>query len=306
MTLSAVIASTATGPPRNDVVGPMPFAISYMPHACYNSGMVSLLHTFNPQPILVELGWFSIRWYGLLMVIGIIAGIAVVVRLARRDTISQDTVFDLAFYLILFSLLGARIYAVLLELPYYLKNPGEIIAVWHGGLAIHGAIIGGALTLLLYCWRKRQSFWQWADRLVVALPLGQAIGRWGNYFNQELFGKPTDLAWGIPISPANRPTEFLSSAYFHPTFLYESLLNFLNFALLFFLFSKLSNRRGVLAGVYLINYAIIRITMEQLRIDSTPLWFGVRLPVVVSAFLIAAGAVLTIGGFRRSRRGLTV
>src|SRR3989344_8528371 len=128
-----------------------------MTYAWYNSGMVTLLHSFNPQPILVDFGWLSIRWYGLLMVIGIIAGIAVVARLAHRNNVSADTVFDLAFYLILFSLLGARVYAVLLELPYYWANPFETIAVWHGGLAIHGAIIGGGLTLLFYCRKKRQS-----------------------------------------------------------------------------------------------------------------------------------------------------
>ena len=217
--------------------------------------MLTFLHTFEPQPIILQLGPLALRWYGLLMVTSMIAGLLIVLRFARQEKIKSDDVFDLAFYLIIFSLLGARLYAVLLELPYYLNNPFEIIAVWHGGLAIHGAIIAGGLTLLVYCRKKRQSFWQWADRLVVALPLGQAIGRWGNYFNQELFGKPTDLPWGIPISPVNRPVEYLTSPYFHPTFLYESLLNLLNVGLLLFLFPKLKQRSGVLAGLYFIKDA---------------------------------------------------
>ena len=268
--------------------------------------MLNFLHTFEPQPILLQLGPLALRWYGLLLVAGMVAGVLVVLRLARQDKIGSDEVFDLAFYLVIFSLLGARLYAVLLELPYYLNNPFEIIAVWHGGLAIHGAIIAGGLTLLVYCRKKRQSFWQWADRLVVALPLGQAIGRWGNYFNQELFGKPTDLPWGIPISPVNRPVEYLTSPYFHPTFLYESLLNLLNVGLLLFLFPKLKQRSGVLAGLYLINYAVIRTLMESLRIDSTPLLFGVRWPIVASAVVIVLGAGLVVVRSLRSGQRLTL
>src|SRR3989344_4300163 len=259
--------------------------------------MLTFLHTFEPQPIILQLGPLALRWHGLLMVTSMIAGLLIVLRFARQEKIKSDDVFDLAFYLIIFSLLGARIYAVLLELPYYLNNPFEIIAVWHGGLAIHGAIIAGGLTLLVYCRKKRQSFWQWADRLVVALPLGQAIGRWGNYFNQELFGKPTDLPWGIPISPVNRPVEYLTSPYFHPTFLYESLLNLLNVGLLLFLFPKLKQRSGVLAGLYLINFAVIRTLMESLRIDSTPLLFGLRLPVIASLIIAVIGALLVVVRF---------
>ena len=176
--------------------------------------MLNFLHNFLPDPILFHWGFLTVHWYGVLVVAGIIAGLLLVLRLAKQFNIKSDEVYDLAFYLIIFSLLGARLYAVLLEWPYYLKNPGEIIAVWHGGLAIHGAIIGGLLTLVVYCrlaslrgrsGRKKQNFWQWADLIAVAIPLGQAIGRWGNYFNQELFGRPTSLPWGIPILRQNRP-----------------------------------------------------------------------------------------------------
>lgn len=264
--------------------------------------MITFLHTFNPQPIALQLGPLAIHWYGLFMVAAMVAGLLVLLRLAKPAGISSDSVFDLAFYLIIFSLLGARIYAVFLELPYYLAHPARIIAVWQGGLAIHGAIIGGATTLLVYCWKKQQSFWQWADRLVVALPLGQAIGRWGNYFNQELFGKPTQRPWGIPISAANRPLEYLSSQYFHPTFLYESFLNLLNFLILLALYPKLKKYNGVLAFVYLINYAIIRILMESLRVDSTPLLFGIRLPVLVSGLAIVISVGLIWSRLTAARR----
>ena len=247
------------------------------------------------------------------MVLGIIAGLTVVLKLAKRLSIKNDEVYDLGFYLIIFSLIGARIYAVFLELPFYLKNPFEIIAVWHGGLAIHGAIIGGVLTLIIYSWKKKQSFWQWADLLAPALALGQTIGRFGNYFNQEIFGKPTDLPWGIPIALQNRPIDYISQQYFHPTFLYESGLNLINFFILFFLL-KLKNssklqvtslprkiakrfiwgyrlQEGAIALVYLINYSLIRIAMEFLRTAHTPEIFGIRLPILVSLGII----ILSLG-----------
>ena len=275
--------------------------------------MINFLHNFLPQPILFQFGLIKIYWYGLFMVLGIIAGLTVVLKLAKRLSIKNDEVYDLGFYLIIFSLIGARIYAVFLELPFYLKNPFEIIAVWHGGLAIHGAIIGGVLTLIIYSWKKKQSFWQWADLLAPALALGQTIGRFGNYFNQEIFGKPTDLPWGIPIALQNRPIDYISQQYFHPTFLYESGLNLINFFILFFLL-KLKNssklqvtslprkiakrfiwgyrlQEGAIALVYLINYSLIRIAMEFLRTDHTPKIFGIRLPILVSLGII----ILSLG-----------
>ena len=252
--------------------------------------------------MLFSFGLITVHWYGLLVVSGIIAGLLVTLRLAKKVNLTADEIYNLAFYLIIFSLVGARIYAVFLELPYYLAYPGQIIAVWNGGLAIHGALLGGILTLLLYCRRHRQSFWLWADLLAMALPLGQAIGRWGNYFNQELFGRPTDLAWGIPITPINRPVGYENFSYFQPTFLYESILNLLNFLILLVLFQQRKKwhlKTGHLTLIYLINYSLIRIFMEFFRIDHTPLIFGIRVPVVVSALLIVASLSLIF--FRRQK-----
>ena len=205
--------------------------------------MISFFHNYLPQPILFNLGSVEIHWYGLLIVTAMIAGLLVAIKLAGRLGIKSDEVVDLGFYLIVFSVVGARIYAVLLFWQYYWHNPFEIVAVWHGGLAIHGAIIGGIATLLIYCWKKRYSFWFWADIGAVVLALGQTIGRWGNYFNQENFGLPTNLPWGIPISPINRPPGFEQFNYFQPTFLYESGLDLLNFAVLVFLFCRFNKRK---------------------------------------------------------------
>lgn len=282
---------------------------------------MSFLHAFNPQPILFQFGFIKIHWYGLLMMIAIFVGIFLVAALAKKYGIKKDDVYDLAFYLVIFGLAGARIYAVLLFPSHYFSNPLEIIQVWKGGLAIHGAILGGFFALLWHCKKKKQPFWLWADLIVVALALGQAIGRWGNYFNQELYGTPTTLPWGIPISPEFRAGAFRFFEYFHPTFLYESVLNFIVFIILLSLhywrmknstFAKASADKqeseikelepgthnlkphyGNIALLYLIFYSLIRIAMEQLRVDETPLAFGIRLPIVMSLVLLAgAGYVL--------------
>ncbi len=268
--------------------------------------MIEFLHNYLPSPILFQIGELKIYWYGFLVVLGVCVGLIVLIKLARFYKITSDEVFDLVFYLIIFGLLGSRLYAILINLPFYLAYPSEIIKVWHGGLAIHGAVIAGVITLIIYCKKKGQSFWQWADLLAPAIALGQAIGRWGNYFNQELFGRPTSLPWGILISSDLRPIEYLDKKYFQPVFLYESILNFLNFLLLIFLFFKLKNKpqkTGLVFLIYLVNYSAIRILLEFLRLDETPIIFGMRWPILVSALIIAGGLALIIfrQGFAKRR-----
>ena len=270
--------------------------------------MITFLHNYLPQPILFKLGFIEVHWYGLLVVLGIIGALSAVLFLARKQNITSDEVINLGFYAIISGLLGARIYAVFLDLPYYLNNPWEIPAVWHGGLAIHGAIIGGGLAILIYAIKKKQSVWLWLDLAAPSLALAQAIGRFGNYFNQEVFGRPTSLPWGIPINPFNRPPGFEGVAYFHPTFLYESGLNLLNFVLLAVLFFWINKGRleirdwrsgdGMVFLAYLINYSVIRILMELLRIDQTPLVMGIRWPVVASVLIL----ISSLGGLIFFRR----
>jgi phosphatidylglycerol---prolipoprotein diacylglyceryl transferase len=276
---------------------------------------MNFLHNFHPQSTALHLGPIAVRWYGVLIVIGIFLGLFLVLRLAKKYGVKKDDVYDLVLYAVISSIIGARIYAVLLFLPFYLENPFEIIAVWHGGLAIHGAILGGIVGVLLYCKKKKQRFWMWADLMAPALILGQAIGRWGNYFNQELYGTPTTASWGIPIDVVNRVEGFTQFEFFHPTFLYESVLNFLIFAILMWMHvkkikssKKTSDERqvtsdkglenytshvtrhtslnGNIALTYLVLYSVVRIIMEQFRIDETPELFGVRIPIVVSLVTI--------------------
>lgn len=259
--------------------------------------MINFLHNFLPQPISLHFWFITIYWYGIFIVSGILAAIFITIQLAKKIKIKSDDVFDLGFYVVIAGVIGARLYAIFLDWPYYLNNPGEMIAVWHGGLAIHGAILGGVLAALFYCWYYDKSFWLWADLAVPGLALAQAIGRWGNYFNQEVFGLPTNLPWGIPIEINNRPLEYLSNQYFQPTFLYESLLNILNFLILYFIFRKIyflkdsKKKSGLVFLIYLMIYSLIRLSMENLRIDQTLEIYGWRWPVIISYFLFLFSAI---------------
>ena len=274
--------------------------------------VLAWLHTFEPLSVALQLGPIAVHYYGLTMALAMLVGITVVRRLAQRRGIPPEMVYDLAFWLIIGALVGARLYAVLLFWPYYLANPVEISAVWRGGLAIHGAIIGGAFTLWGYCARRREEggsvggrFLQRADVLVVGLAVGQAIGRWGNYFNQELYGRPTGLPWGIPIVPDRRVPGYEQFTHFHPTFLYESLLNLALAGVLAWLYRGKRLATGGVAGAYLIGYATIRIAMEQVRIDDTALLLGIRWPVVVSGLIGVVGIGLLASQFpRRTRRSV--
>jgi phosphatidylglycerol:prolipoprotein diacylglycerol transferase len=252
------------------------------------------LHTYAPQPIAFSLGPIDIYFYGLIVVSGIMAAILVSTKLATKYKLKPDLVPDLAFYLIFGGLVGARLYDILLELPYYLKHPLDIFKIWQGGLAIHGALIAGALVLFFYVRKKGLEFWQLASIILPGIALGQAIGRWGNYFNQELFGRPTDLPWGIFIDIQNRPAEFLIYQYYHPTFLYESIGCLFIFGVLLFLHKKLSGQYKYLTiiSTYFITYSILRFSLEFIKVDSTPTIGLLRWPQIMS--LIIIGAVIAV------------
>ena len=202
--------------------------------------MISFLHNFQPQALLLNFGALHIYWYGLFMVLGICAALTTTLILARYYKVAANTLIDLAFWLIIGGLIGARLYDVCLELPYYINQPLDIFKIWQGGLAIHGALIGGTIVLLIFIKKISQatnenywlSFWKLTALLTPGVALGQAIGRWGNYFNQELFGRPTNMPWGIPIDIINRPLQFMTTNYFQPTFLYESAGDFFIFIIL--------------------------------------------------------------------------
>lgn len=258
--------------------------------------MINFLHTFAPSRILIEIGPFTFYWYGVFIVLGILAAIMVALKLASRHDISKDAIIDLAFWLIIGGILGARIYHIFLELPYYKDNPADIFKIWQGGLAIHGGIIAGAIILWFFTRLKKINFWVLGSIVVTALSLAQAIGRWGNYFNQELFGTPTDLPWGIPIEITNRMAAYYNSQYFHPVFLYESLGNLLIFVGLWFMNIWLIKNKKIEnfdlpVAMYLMLYSMLRLAMEFIRIDQTPILFDLRFPQVISIILFLAAII---------------
>jgi len=245
------------------------------------------------SPIIFKIGPVSIRWYGVLIMGGVILGLVLAGREAKRQSVSIAFIYDLFFYMLISAILGARLYYVIFSWDLYRNNLGEIAAFWHGGLAIHGAIIGGTVSALVYTHLKGFSFWQVADICAPSLILGQAIGRWGNFFNQEAFGRPTNLPWGIFIEKINRPLSYIHQTYFHPTFLYESLWDFCVF--LFLLWVR--RRKGIIRGdvflVYLALYSLGRFWIEGLRTDSL-MFAGFRVAQIISLSLILLASATLI------------
>ncbi|MCO5193940.1 MAG: prolipoprotein diacylglyceryl transferase [Anaerolineae bacterium] len=228
---------------------------------------------------------------------------------------NPEHVWTGVIWCIVFGVIGARLYHVFTPSPSmaafgiespadYFRNPEQLINVRNGGLGIYGGIVGGLIGLLLFAWRANISWVRWGDLAVVGLALGQFIGRWGNFFNQELYGRPTDLPWGIAID--HPLAGFESFTNFHPAFLYESLWNLLAFVVLYYLARYREDRLlpGDLIALYLIFYGIGRILLETVRLDSRAIVVGsVALPTasVVSGFIVLAMIVFLIGRRLRKR-----
>lgn len=259
----------------------------------------------SPGPTLVELGPLTIRWYGLLIASAVLIGVSLSQYLAKRRKVNPDIISDLALWLIVSAIPSARLYYVLFQWSEYAQKPGDIIAIWKGGIAIHGAIIGGSLAALIFARLQKIPFWQLADLVAPSLILGQAIGRWGNFFNSEAFGRPTNLPWKLFIPYPNRPAGYKNFEYFHPTFLYESLWDLMVFGLLITLFFRDLKRPrlklGTLALVYMVAYSAGRVWIEGLRTDS--LMLG---PLRIAQVISLSGMILGLAGlawlylFRRS------
>jgi phosphatidylglycerol---prolipoprotein diacylglyceryl transferase len=259
----------------------------------------------SPGPTLVQLGPLTIRWYGLLIASAVLIGVSLSQYLAKRRQINPELIGELAIWLVIAAIPCARLYYVAFQWQDYAHNPGQIFAIWQGGIAIHGAILGGIIAALMFAKRNRIGFWQLADVVVPSLILGQAIGRWGNFFNSEAFGAPTDLPWKLFIPAVSRPQGYADVAYYHPTFLYESLWNLMIFAVLITLFFKGLNRKrplriGTISLAYLVGYGSGRIWIEGLRMDSLMLG-PLRIAQVVSLAEVAIGLVGLIWLYRYNR-----
>lgn len=255
----------------------------------------------SPGPIAFQLGPISVHWYGILIVCGIVAAFSYALYEAKRRGLSQKIIDDMSLPVVLGGIIGARLYYVLFNLSEYAQKPLDAFAIWKGGLAIHGAILGGGLVFYLYMKHKKVNPLEYVDVVIPGLLVAQAIGRWGNFFNSEAFGNPTNLPWGVFIPTDLRPIGMEDFAFFHPTFLYESLWNLIGFALLVWLSRKhkFMASPGSIFAVYLIYYSIGRFWIEQLRTDS--LWLGpLKAAQVVSVCALIGGIVLL--KYAKSRR----
>jgi phosphatidylglycerol:prolipoprotein diacylglycerol transferase len=253
----------------------------------------------SPGSIAFYLGPFPIRWYGILMATAIVVGLWLAHRQARREGLPADDIISAAQWAVLAGLVGARLYEVAFNWDYYGQYPWKIPAVWEGGLAIHGSLIVGPLVGAWLAHRWRLPVLRSLDVAGPSIALGQAIGRWGNYFNEEAFGRPTDLPWRLYISKPHRPSGYVDFEYFHPTFLYESLWDLAVFGALIWMRPRLHERPGTLFFAYIGLYSIGRFAIEGLRLDS--FWLGgLRVAQLAS---MAGVAIALIGLVWTHRRG---
>ncbi|MBU1931342.1 prolipoprotein diacylglyceryl transferase [Patescibacteria group bacterium] len=237
---------------------------------------------------------FSPSIYGLIIALAILIGLWVCFLETKRKKQDVKVLFDVAFWVLISGLVGARFYHVVHQWSFYQENPGFIFHLWNGGLGIYGAIFGGLLAIWIYTRFKKLDFLIWSDIAVLGLPLGQAIGRWANFFNQELYGYPTNLAWAIYIEPINRLPQFKNISYFHPLFLYESFWNLAVFLIIFFAGRRLDKRllKGELFILYISLYSLGRFFIEFLKPD---VWRLAALPAaqLIAVFIIVLCLIIT-------------
>lgn len=269
--------------------------------------MQAFIPSPSPAPVVWHLGPLPIRAYAL----AIIAGALVAIWLAEKRFVARGgekgVIGDVAVWAIPFGIVGARIYHVATDWQLYFGasgHPGDIVKIWNGGIGIWGAVAGGALGAWIALKRRGVPFGLAADAVAPTLLVAQAIGRFGNYFNQELFGRPTTLPWGLKIDPDHRPDGFERYATFHPTFLYESLWNLAMAGLLVLLDRRFSFARGRAFLLYVMLYTAGRVWIEALRIDTVnhlgPFRFNVWTAIVV--FAVSAVAFVLTGRKQAAER----
>ncbi|MBF7097120.1 prolipoprotein diacylglyceryl transferase [Alkalibacter mobilis] len=239
-----------------------------------------------PNPVAISIWGLEIRWYGILISTAILIGIGIAVIRGKKKNIISDDILDIVLVSVPAAMIGARIYYVIFKLDYYLANPKEIFMVWEGGLAIHGGLIGAFIAGFLVCKVKKLNVLTVLDVFAPAFPLGQSIGRWGNYFNQEAYGSETDLPWAITVMD---PLKGLIKV--HPTFLYESLWNLGVLAILL-IYEKVGKKyEGELILFYGIFYSLGRFFIEGLRTDSL-MFMNMRIAQIISIFSILICLIL--------------
>ncbi|MDT8901698.1 prolipoprotein diacylglyceryl transferase [Anaeroselena agilis] len=248
--------------------------------------------------IAFTLGPLQFYWYGLIIAVAVTAAFLVFLWQAARQSRPVEPVVDLLFWSVPAGVIGARVYYVAANWSLYRDRPLDSLCLWQGGLAIHGALLAFILVLYIYARRRRIPFWEWADLAAPALACGQAVGQWANFFNQEAFGPPTDLAWGVYIDYALRPAGYEQFDFFHPVFMYESGWNL--FLLLALLAAGRVLRRfrpGAIFLTYIILYSAGHYYFAGLRLDGETI-LGIGLAQIFSVLAAVAALGLLLGGRR--------
>lgn len=247
------------------------------------------------ERVAIDFGPIQIYWYSIIVFVGLLVGSIIIFKEARKRKISEEFLINLICDSIIIGIIGARLYYVLFNLSYYLHNPLEIFAIWNGGLAIHGGVFAALIFIIIYCKKNKINILQTLDVVVVGLIIGQAIGRWGNFFNAEAYGQITTLSTlqsqGIPKFIIDGM--YILGEYRQPTFLYESVWCLAGFIALLIIRKCKYLKRGQLTGFYLIWYGLARFVIEAMRSDSLMLG-NVKIAQVVSVIFVLAGMILAV------------
>ncbi|KRL61703.1 prolipoprotein diacylglyceryl transferase [Latilactobacillus fuchuensis DSM 14340 = JCM 11249] len=248
------------------------------------------------NPIALQLGPLEIHWYGVIIATAVVLAVALALQEAKRRRVSEDDILNLILWALPFSLIGARLYYVIFEWPYYQANPGEIIKIWHGGIAIYGGLIAASIVFIIYCRNHALSAWLILDIAAPTVMLAQAIGRWGNFMNQEAYGGVTSLHFLQQLHLPNWLIQqmLIDGSYRQPTFLYESVWNLIGFAILMSIRHRTGwFKQGEILLSYIMWYAFGRFFVEGMRTDS--LYLGpLRVSQIVSIVLLIGAIAVWI------------
>lgn len=253
--------------------------------------------------VMLNLGIFQIKWYSFFIFLAMLTACLIIFKESKKKNVPDNYLTNLIFYGLIIGILGARLYYVIFNLDYYLNNPSQIFAIWNGGLAIHGGLISALIFLIIYSRKNKINILQMLDIMVVGVIIAQAIGRWGNFFNQEAYGNIISLQ---ALKNMHLPKfiidgMYISGSYREPTFLYESICSLIGFILLLILRATKKLKTGQLTAIYLIWYGIVRFGIETLRSDSLMLG-QIKVAQLVSLLFVISGIALFIYSYKKKKK----
>ncbi len=253
--------------------------------------------------VMLNLGIFQIKWYSFFIFLAMLTACLIIFKESKKKNVPDDYLTNLIFYGLIIGILGARLYYVIFNLDYYLNNPSQIFSIWNGGLAIHGGLISALIFLIIYSRKNKINILQMLDIMVVGVIIAQAIGRWGNFFNQEAYGNIISLQ---ALKNMHLPKfiidgMYISGSYREPTFLYESICSLIGFILLLILRATKKLKTGQLTAIYLIWYGIVRFGIETLRSDSLMLG-QIKVAQLVSLLFVISGIALFIYSYIKKKK----